>query len=73
MACVRNPALCDCLFQKSRIVGFKSMWVVLERGVLSYFQTRGDASTGTKRKGMKYLDEARLWVRTWLVLCCHRV
>ena len=42
------------------------MWVVLERGVLSYFQTRGDASTGTKRKGMKYLDEARLWVRTLL-------
>ncbi|KAL8596804.1 hypothetical protein ACOMHN_053900 [Nucella lapillus] len=47
---------------KLRFVGFKSVWVVLERGVLSYFHTRGDASTGSKRKGMKYLDEARLWV-----------
>ncbi|KAK7091857.1 hypothetical protein V1264_009484 [Littorina saxatilis] len=50
------------LAKKSRFTGFKNVWVVLERGVLSYFQTRGDACTGTKRKGMKYLDEARLWV-----------
>ncbi|XP_076437583.1 oxysterol-binding protein-related protein 1-like [Babylonia areolata] len=50
------------MLKKSRFVGFKNVWVVLERGVLSYFHTRGDASTGSKRKGMKYLDEAHLWV-----------
>ncbi|PVD32638.1 hypothetical protein C0Q70_08082 [Pomacea canaliculata] len=48
---------------KSRLVGHRSLWVVLERGVLSYFQKRGDASTGSRRKGMKYLDEARLMVK----------
>ncbi|BFZ20950.1 hypothetical protein BsWGS_23989 [Bradybaena similaris] len=48
------------LLKKSRFVGFKQLWVVLDRGVLSYFQNRGDASTGTKRKGMKYLDEAKV-------------
>ncbi|XP_012944192.1 oxysterol-binding protein-related protein 1, partial [Aplysia californica] len=46
------------LLKKSRFVGFKLMWVVLDHGVLSYFQNRGDASTGSRRKGMKYLDEA---------------
>ncbi|KAK7485627.1 hypothetical protein BaRGS_00023076 [Batillaria attramentaria] len=50
------------LLKKTRIMGYKNVWVVLERGVLSYFSTRGDASTGSKRKGMKYLDEAKLWV-----------
>ncbi|XP_025092484.1 oxysterol-binding protein-related protein 1-like isoform X2 [Pomacea canaliculata] len=49
--------------KKSRLVGHRSLWVVLERGVLSYFQKRGDASTGSRRKGMKYLDEARLMVK----------
>ncbi|KAK3785951.1 hypothetical protein RRG08_013952 [Elysia crispata] len=48
------------LLKKSRFVGFKQVWVVLERGVLSYFLNRGDASTGSKRKGMKFLDEARV-------------
>ncbi|GFO44814.1 oxysterol-binding protein-related protein 1-like [Plakobranchus ocellatus] len=48
------------LLKKSRFVGFKQMWVVLERGVLSYFLNRGDASTGSKRKGMKFLDEAQV-------------
>ncbi|CAL1535146.1 unnamed protein product [Lymnaea stagnalis] len=48
------------LLKKSRFVGFKPMWVVLDRGVLSYFLNRGDASTGSRRKGMKYLDGARV-------------
>ncbi|XP_059158300.1 oxysterol-binding protein-related protein 1-like isoform X3 [Physella acuta] len=48
------------LLKKSRFGGFKPMWVVLERGVLSYFVNRGDASTGSHRKGMEYLDEAKV-------------
>ncbi|KAH9496212.1 hypothetical protein Btru_010510, partial [Bulinus truncatus] len=52
------------LLKKSRFVGFKPMWFVLERGVLSFFLNRGDASTGSKRKGMKYLDEAKVLIST---------
>ncbi|KAK3088768.1 hypothetical protein FSP39_023560 [Pinctada imbricata] len=47
---------------KSRFMGFRPVWVVLERGVLSYFRNRGDASTGSKKKGMKYLDEASIFI-----------
>lgn len=32
---------------------------VLERGVLTYFNSRADASSGVKRKDFKYLDGAR--------------
>ncbi|XP_033726933.1 oxysterol-binding protein-related protein 1-like [Pecten maximus] len=58
-----QPQRCEgLLLKKSRFLGFKPVWVVLERGVLSYFRNRGDASTGAKRKGMKYLDEAKILV-----------
>ncbi|XP_046377333.2 oxysterol-binding protein-related protein 1-like [Haliotis rufescens] len=50
------------LLKKSRILGFRPVWVIVERGVLAYFENRGDASTGSKRKGMKYLDEAKVYV-----------
>ncbi|CAE1172053.1 OSBPL1_2 [Acanthosepion pharaonis] len=46
------------ILKKSRFFGFKPMWMVLEKGVLSYFNNRGDASTGARRKGVKYLDHA---------------
>ncbi|XP_062598482.1 oxysterol-binding protein-related protein 1-like, partial [Saccostrea cucullata] len=52
-----HPHRCEgVLFKKSRFLGFRPVFVVLERGVLSYFRSRGDASTGTRRKGMRYLD-----------------
>ncbi|KAL3891287.1 hypothetical protein ACJMK2_003550 [Sinanodonta woodiana] len=57
------PHRCEgMLLKKSSFLGWKSHWVLLERGVLSYFKNRGDATTGTKRRGMKYLDEARLFI-----------
>ncbi|XP_064597010.1 oxysterol-binding protein-related protein 1-like isoform X2 [Liolophura sinensis] len=46
--------------KKSKLMGYRVFWVVLERGVLSYFRNRGDASTGVKRKLMKYLDQAKV-------------
>jgi hypothetical protein len=33
---------------------------VLERGVLTYFNSRADAATGFKRKDFKYLDGANI-------------
>ncbi|XP_041360691.1 oxysterol-binding protein-related protein 1-like [Gigantopelta aegis] len=50
------------LLKKLRLLGFRSVWVVLERGVLSYFENKADAALCRKRKGMKYLDEAKIFV-----------
>ncbi|XP_066269069.1 oxysterol-binding protein-related protein 1-like isoform X3 [Branchiostoma lanceolatum] len=46
------------LLRRSRFLGWRSFWVVLERGVLSYFKKRADAASGVKRTGFKYLNEA---------------
>uniref|UniRef100_A0A0L8FQU1 Uncharacterized protein n=1 Tax=Octopus bimaculoides TaxID=37653 RepID=A0A0L8FQU1_OCTBM len=48
------------ILKKTRFFGFKSLWMVLEKGIVSYFSNRGDASTGARRKGMKYLDHATI-------------
>ncbi|XP_049776943.1 oxysterol-binding protein-related protein 1-like [Schistocerca cancellata] len=48
------------LLKRSRFLGWKPMWAVLERGVLTYFNSRADASTGFKRKDFKYLDGANI-------------
>ncbi|XP_044741981.1 oxysterol-binding protein-related protein 1-like [Chrysoperla carnea] len=48
------------LLKLSRFLGWKLVWVVLERGVLTYFNNRADASSGVKRKDFKYLDGARI-------------
>jgi hypothetical protein len=42
---------------KCCIFGFQA---VLERGVLTYFNSRADAATGVKRKDFKYLDGANI-------------
>ncbi|XP_060562963.1 oxysterol-binding protein-related protein 1-like isoform X2 [Ruditapes philippinarum] len=59
---IKIPARYEGLLIKKKFVRSKPLWVVLERGVLSYFHNRGDASTGSKRRGMKYLDNAHLMV-----------
>ncbi|XP_053383205.1 oxysterol-binding protein-related protein 1-like isoform X3 [Mercenaria mercenaria] len=59
---IKTPARFEGLLIKRKFVGSTPVWVVLERGVLSYFKNRGDASTGSKRRGMKYLDNAHLMV-----------
>uniref|UniRef100_A0A146KXB4 Oxysterol-binding protein n=3 Tax=Lygus hesperus TaxID=30085 RepID=A0A146KXB4_LYGHE len=46
------------LLKRSRFLGWKPTWAVLERGVLTYFQSRADASSGVKRRDFKYLDGA---------------
>ncbi|XP_076325986.1 oxysterol-binding protein-related protein 1-like [Tachypleus tridentatus] len=47
------------LLRKSKLLGWKPFWAVLERGVFSFFSP-ADAATGTKRKSYKYLDEAKV-------------
>lgn len=51
-----------CLLKRSRFWGWKKYWVVLERGVFSYYSKRADAASGTKRQGFKYLDHAKFSV-----------
>ncbi|CAB3386943.1 Hypothetical predicted protein [Cloeon dipterum] len=48
------------LLKRSRFLGWKPIWVVLERGVMAYFACRADACSGVKRKDFKYLDNARM-------------
>ncbi|KAL1123279.1 hypothetical protein AAG570_002365 [Ranatra chinensis] len=47
------------LLKRSRFLGWKPVWAVLERGVLTYFNSRADASSGVKRRDFKYLDGAK--------------
>lgn len=48
------------LSRKSKLLGWKTVWVVVERGVLSYYRNRADASSGIKRKHFKYMDDAKV-------------
>ena len=48
------------LLKKSRVFGWKPVWLVLERGVLSVFASRADASACVNRKSFKYLDDAKV-------------
>lgn len=50
------------LLKRSRFFGWKKFWVVLERGVLSYFNKRADAAASIKRQGYKYLDRCKFLV-----------
>ncbi|KAH3896818.1 hypothetical protein DPMN_021000 [Dreissena polymorpha] len=59
---MKVPNRFEGLLIKKKFVGTTPIWVVLERGVLSYFKNRGDATTGAKRRGMKYLDNAELQI-----------
>lgn len=46
------------LLKKGRFFGWKLIWAVLERGVFSFFANRADATTGVRRKGYRYLEDA---------------
>lgn len=56
------------LLRRSRFLGWKSVWAVLERGVLNYYSSRADSTADTadikrrdaKRKDYKYLDSAKI-------------
>ncbi|XP_037046475.1 oxysterol-binding protein-related protein 1 isoform X2 [Bradysia coprophila] len=50
------------LLKRSRFLGWKPVWAVLERGVLHYFNTRAEAANlnDSRRRDYKYLDSARV-------------
>lgn len=53
------------LLKRSRFLGWKPVWAVLERGVLTYYASRADSTDDVnrryaKRKDFKYLDSAKI-------------
>ncbi|XP_064096218.1 oxysterol-binding protein-related protein 1-like isoform X2 [Macrobrachium nipponense] len=48
------------LLRKTRIIGWRMIWGVLERGVLTFFNSRADASSGVRRRDYKYLDNCKV-------------
>ncbi|XP_043921287.1 oxysterol-binding protein-related protein 1 [Protopterus annectens] len=51
------------LLKSSRFFGWKLCWVILDNGVLSWFQNRSDATSGVHRKGCKPLTQATCTVK----------
>ncbi|ELU10803.1 hypothetical protein CAPTEDRAFT_156226 [Capitella teleta] len=52
------------LLRRSKILGWRPVWVVLERGVLSVFINRADSTTGSRRKASKYLNSAKIQTKS---------
>ncbi|XP_077519316.1 oxysterol-binding protein-related protein 1-like [Amblyomma americanum] len=48
------------LLRRKRFLGPRLVWAVLDRGVLSFFRSRGDAASGMRRKRYYYLDAAQV-------------
>uniref|UniRef100_A0A131Z0W0 Oxysterol-binding protein n=1 Tax=Rhipicephalus appendiculatus TaxID=34631 RepID=A0A131Z0W0_RHIAP len=48
------------LLRRKRFLGPRPVWAVLDRGVLSFFRSRGDAASGMRRKRFYYLDAAQV-------------
>merc|ERR1719494_116550 len=46
------------LLKRSKFFGWRKHWIVLERGILSAFNRRADASSGIRRQFFKYMDNA---------------
>ncbi|XP_026319387.1 oxysterol-binding protein-related protein 1-like [Hyposmocoma kahamanoa] len=49
------------LLKRSRFLGWRPVWAVLQRGVLLYYGSRAEAAReGSRWRGRKYLDAAKL-------------
>ncbi|KAJ8401521.1 hypothetical protein AAFF_G00384400 [Aldrovandia affinis] len=53
------------LWKKSRFVGWRSHWVVLQEGALSWYPKRSDAAANIHRQGFKNLTQAHCMVKAW--------
>uniref|UniRef100_A0A671YRI7 Oxysterol-binding protein n=1 Tax=Sparus aurata TaxID=8175 RepID=A0A671YRI7_SPAAU len=59
--------ICDFMFfwQSSRFLGWRSHWVVIEDGTLSWYHKQADALTGVRKQGSKSLTQAYCMVKPW--------
>ncbi|XP_041804957.1 oxysterol-binding protein-related protein 1-like isoform X2 [Chelmon rostratus] len=53
------------LWKSSRFLGWRSHWVVLQDGTLSWYHRQADAQAGVRRQGSKSLTQAYCMVKPW--------
>ncbi|XP_070774257.1 oxysterol-binding protein-related protein 1-like [Enoplosus armatus] len=53
------------LWKSSRFLGWRSHWVVIEDGTLSWYPRQADALAGVRKQGCKSLTQAYCMVKPW--------
>ncbi|XP_068427098.1 oxysterol-binding protein-related protein 1-like [Clinocottus analis] len=53
------------LWKSSRFLGWRSHWVIIEDGTVSWYPRQADALAGVKRQGCKSLTQAYCMVKPW--------
>ncbi|XP_008290365.1 oxysterol-binding protein-related protein 1-like [Stegastes partitus] len=53
------------LWKSSRFLGWRSHWVVIENGTMSWYPRQADALTGVRKQGCKSLSQAYCMVKPW--------
>ncbi|KAI1290445.1 Oxysterol-binding protein-related protein 1 [Halotydeus destructor] len=48
------------LLRKTKFLGWRAVWGVIERGVLSFYSSRADAAIGRRQRNYKYLESSRV-------------
>ncbi|XP_017277989.1 oxysterol-binding protein-related protein 1 isoform X1 [Kryptolebias marmoratus] len=53
------------LWKSSHFLGWRSHWVVIENGTISWYPKEADAQAGVKKQGSKSLTQAYCMVKPW--------
>ncbi|XP_038159723.1 oxysterol-binding protein-related protein 1 isoform X1 [Cyprinodon tularosa] len=53
------------LWKSSRFLGWRSHWVVIENGTISWYPRQADARAGVRKQGCKSLSQAYCMVKPW--------
>ncbi|XP_032421576.1 oxysterol-binding protein-related protein 1-like isoform X1 [Xiphophorus hellerii] len=53
------------LWKSSRFLGWRSYWVIIENGKISWYPTQADAQAGVRKQGCKSLSQAYCMVKPW--------
>uniref|UniRef100_A0A668ALM4 Oxysterol-binding protein n=1 Tax=Myripristis murdjan TaxID=586833 RepID=A0A668ALM4_9TELE len=53
------------LWKSSRFLGWRSHWIVIEDGTISWYPRRADAVAGVRKQGCKTLTQAYCMVKPW--------
>ncbi|CAJ1072335.1 oxysterol-binding protein-related protein 1-like isoform X1 [Xyrichtys novacula] len=53
------------LWKSSRFLGWRSHWVVIEDGTVSWYPRQADALTGVRKQGCKSLTQSYCMVKPW--------
>ncbi|RVE61923.1 hypothetical protein OJAV_G00175370 [Oryzias javanicus] len=53
------------LWKSSHFLGWRSYWVVIENGTISWYKKRSDAESGVRKQGCKPLSQSYCMVKPW--------